>query len=60
MSEGTLGEKRETYSLLTFAKRFGVSRVAIVNDDLDGFGRIPAAYGASRNGSQGSPQVERC
>jgi hypothetical protein len=47
ITEGTISEKRETRSLLTYAKRFGVSRQGIINDDLGEFSRIPQKLGAA-------------
>lgn len=47
---GTIGEARETYQLATYGRIFGVTRQAIVNDDLDAFSRVPADFGReSRN-----------
>ena len=47
ITETTISEKRETRNLATYAKRFGISRQAIVNDDLDAFTRVPQLLGAS-------------
>ena len=44
---GTMGEGREVYALLTYGKIISVTRQALINDDLDAFTRIPAAFGAS-------------
>ncbi|MFD2855402.1 prohead protease/major capsid protein fusion protein [Seohaeicola zhoushanensis] len=44
---GTMGEGKETYALATYGKILGVTRQAIINDDLNAFTRIPAAFGAS-------------
>jgi hypothetical protein len=46
-SYGTIGEGREVYALLTYGRIVGVTRQAIVNDDLDAFTRVPAAFGAA-------------
>lgn len=46
-SYGTIGESREVYALLTYGRIVGVTRQAIVNDDLDAFTRVPAAFGAA-------------
>ncbi|TBG03769.1 prohead protease/major capsid protein fusion protein [Rhizobium leguminosarum] len=42
---GTLGEGKESYKIATYGKIVGITRQAIVNDDLDAFSRIPAAFG---------------
>lgn len=47
VSYGTMGESREVYALLTYARIVGITRQVIVNDDLDAFTRIPAAFGAA-------------
>jgi HK97 family phage prohead protease len=47
ITEGTLSETREQWSLKTYAKAFSIDREAIVNDDLDAFSRIPALFGAA-------------
>lgn len=44
---GTMGESAEVYALATYGRILGVNRQAIINDDLDAFTRIPAAFGAS-------------
>jgi hypothetical protein len=40
---GVLGESGETWALARFARNMNLSYVAIVNDDLGGFDRIPQA-----------------
>lgn len=47
ITETTMTEKRETRQLSTYAKRFGVSRQAIINDDLGEFSRTPQKLGAA-------------
>jgi len=47
ITETTMSEKREQRSLSTYAKRFGVSRQSIINDDLNEFSRIPQKLGAA-------------
>lgn len=42
---GTIDESQELYSLETFGKIFGISRQALVNDDLGAFTAIPARMG---------------
>lgn len=44
---GTMGEGREVYALLTYGRIVGITRQVLVNDDLDAFTRVPAAYGAA-------------
>lgn len=41
----TVGDRGETIQLATYGKLFSINRHAIVNDDLDGFTRIPAKMG---------------
>lgn len=43
---GTIGEKAEKYQLATYGRVVGVTRQAIVNDDLSAFSRIIPAMGA--------------
>jgi len=45
IKRGSVGEQAEKYSLKTFGKIIAVTRQAIVNDDLDAFGRIPQLQG---------------
>lgn len=47
MPEGTFAENVESYQLATYSKRFGISRQAIINDDLSAFDRIPRQMGAA-------------
>jgi hypothetical protein len=42
---GTFGEAAEPVQLRTFAKAVSVTRQAIINDDMDGFTRIPMMFG---------------
>jgi HK97 family phage prohead protease len=44
---GTIGEGREVYSLATYAKRLAITRQTLINDDMDAFSRMPAAFGRS-------------
>lgn len=44
---GTIGEGREVYALLTYGRIVGITRQVLINDELDAFTRVPAAYGAS-------------
>jgi HK97 family phage prohead protease len=50
VQSGTMGEGREQYALRTYARIVGLSRQAIVNDDLMAFARIITNMGrAARN-----------
>lgn len=40
-------ESAESFKILTFGKRFGISRQAIINDDLNALTRIPGGMGES-------------
>ncbi|APZ52172.1 prohead protease/major capsid protein fusion protein [Salipiger abyssi] len=42
---GTIEEAAETYSVETFGRIFGISRQALINDDLGAFTQIPAKLG---------------
>lgn len=42
---GSFSDKKETYALGTYARKTGITREAIVNDDQDAFSAIPMAYG---------------
>jgi hypothetical protein len=42
---GKRSEKKETYALATYGKIFGISRQAIINDDLDALTDTPAKHG---------------
>lgn len=42
---GTMKEGRESYKIDTFGKIFGITRQAMVNDDLSAFEQIPAKLG---------------
>lgn len=44
---GALSDGAETYAVLTYGRIVGLSRQAIVNDDLRGFDRMLAGFGAS-------------
>ena len=44
---GTMGEGKEVYALATYGRIISITRQAIINDDLDAFTRIPAAFGAA-------------
>jgi len=42
---GTIGDRGETVQLATYGKLFGITRQAIINDDLSAFTRIPQRMG---------------
>lgn len=42
---GTMSENQETYSLATYGKMINISRKTLINDDLDAFTRMAAAFG---------------
>jgi hypothetical protein len=42
---GTFGDSKETYALQSYAKAFAITRQALINDDLDGFARVPRSFG---------------
>ncbi|MBX4972345.1 Clp protease ClpP [Rhizobium lentis] len=42
---GTRSEAKETYRIKTYAKLFGISREALINDDLDAFSDTLRAFG---------------
>lgn len=44
---GTIGEGAESYQLFRAGRRVSVTFEAIVNDDMDGFSRIPQMFGAA-------------
>lgn len=45
--ETSVSEKREQRSLGTYGQRFGISRQALINDDLGEFARTPQQLGAA-------------
>jgi hypothetical protein len=44
-TRGTMAESKESYRLETFGRIFGISRQALVNDDLDAFGDLTRRLG---------------
>jgi hypothetical protein len=46
---GTMAETNSTYSLGTFGRIFGISRQALINDDLDAFGDMIIKLGRASN-----------
>jgi hypothetical protein len=47
VTEGTLSEKREQYSIATYAKILSITRQTLINDDMGAFTRIPMMFGAA-------------
>jgi hypothetical protein len=45
MPEGSIPDTKESYSLATYAKRFGIGRKAIINDDLGALSEVPRLMG---------------
>lgn len=44
---GTMGEAKEVYALASYGKIIALTRQTLLNDDLDAFTRVPAAFGAA-------------
>lgn len=44
---GTIAEGKEQFALATYGKIFGINRAALINDDLDAFGRLTTMFGVS-------------
>lgn len=44
---GKMTDGKETYQVFTYGRIIGISRQAIVNDDLSAFDRVPRALGAA-------------
>ncbi len=44
---GSIASSKETYSLKTFGRTFGITRQALINDDLGAFGDMIRAFGRS-------------
>lgn len=42
---GTIGEGREVYNLITYGRKFALTRQTLINDDLDAFTRLPMMFG---------------
>lgn len=51
---GTMGDHKETVMLATYGKRFGLTRQAIINDDLDAFSKVPQRMGRSAKRTVGN------
>ncbi len=44
-SYATVGDRGESVQLATYGKKFSITRQAIINDDVDAFGKIPRLMG---------------
>jgi hypothetical protein len=44
---GTMAELKSTYSLGTYGRIFGITRQALINDDLSAFGELLTRYGTA-------------
>jgi phage major head subunit gpT-like protein len=44
-TDGTIAEGKEQFQLKTYGKIFRITRTALVNDDLNAFAAVPAAFG---------------
>lgn len=47
VTRGTIGERKETYNLATYARVFAITREVIINDDLDAFTDLPRRFGGA-------------
>ena len=45
VTTGTITEAKETVQLKTYGKAFAITRQALINDDLNAFGQVPALFG---------------
>ena len=45
IKHGTIGEGKETFTLASYARQFGITRKALINDDTDAFSRLPIMMG---------------
>ena len=46
-TRGTIASGKETFQIATYGRIFAVTRQALVNDDLDAFGRMPGLWARS-------------
>jgi hypothetical protein len=46
-TRGTIGEGKEQITLATWGRVFGITRQALINDDLDAFSRLTVMFGRS-------------
>lgn len=54
IKSGTIGDRGETIQLKTFARKFGISRHALVNDDLSAFVTLPGKMGRAARRTVGN------
>lgn len=47
MPESSFDDRSDSFAIATYSRRFGLSRRAIINDDLSAFDEIPRAMGAA-------------
>lgn len=45
IEHGSMGDAKEQYQLATYARQFGLSRQAIINDDTNAFGSLALQFG---------------
>ena len=50
ISRGSVGERKETYGLASYARIIGLTRQAIINDDLGAFDDVAAGFAAQARG----------
>lgn len=53
-SYGTIGDRGETVTIVTYGKMFSITRQAIINDDLGAFTRIPMKMGRAARRTVGN------
>lgn len=46
-TRGTIGDAKEPFRLKTYGRVFGITRQALINDDVDAFSRVPMLFGRS-------------
>jgi hypothetical protein len=45
VTAGTIGESKEQFQLVNYARKFAITRRALINDDTDAFSRLPMQMG---------------
>jgi hypothetical protein len=55
---GTRAEAAESYKLLTYARLFGITREALINDDLGAFADFTRAYGVAASNLEAQVLVD--
>jgi HK97 family phage prohead protease len=56
---GTIEESGESYSVETFGRIFGISRQALINDDLGAFSQIPSKLGQAARSFEAAQLVAK-